>query len=81
MKNLNYAAFALAISVAAAGLSFSSAPAAAISPAPQAMSSAAGDAYVEKVEYGRCGYWYRTCRGRWGSGWRFRRCLSVHGCP
>jgi hypothetical protein len=81
MKKLNYAAFALAISVAAAGLSLSTASAAGISPVTQGTSRVADQGQVEKVQYGRCGAWYRTCRARWGFGGRFRRCMALHGCP
>ena len=36
---------------------------------------------IEKSQYRRyCRRWYRECRARWGSGWRFRRCMRRHGC-
>lgn len=36
---------------------------------------------IEKSQYRRyCRRWYHECRARWGSGWRFRRCMRRHGC-
>jgi hypothetical protein len=33
------------------------------------------------VQWRRCGFWRRECAVRWpGLGWRFRRCLAIHGC-
>ncbi len=33
-----------------------------------------------QVQYGRCRFWLRECRVRWGYGPRFRRCLARHRC-
>ena len=42
---------------------------------------AVDSALVMKVQYyGYCRRWYRECRYRWGAGWRFRRCMRIHGC-
>ncbi|MDX2259698.1 MAG: hypothetical protein NW205_12385 [Hyphomicrobiaceae bacterium] len=30
--------------------------------------------------YGRCSAWRAECASRWGYGWRYRRCLRIHGC-
>ncbi len=30
--------------------------------------------------YRRCYRWRRICRNRWGYGWRYRRCMRIHGC-
>lgn len=35
---------------------------------------------VHQVHYSYCRRWYRECRYRWGAGWRFRRCMRLHGC-
>jgi hypothetical protein len=35
---------------------------------------------IEKAGYGRCWRWNAVCRDRWGFGWRYRRCMRVHGC-
>lgn len=35
---------------------------------------------VQPAQYGYCRRWYRECRYRWGGGWRFDRCMRVHGC-
>lgn len=36
---------------------------------------------VQEVQYSNyCRRWYRECRYRWGAGWRFRRCMRIHGC-
>jgi hypothetical protein len=43
----------------------------------------AADSLVQQVRRGgpRCWYWRNECAARWGWGnWRFRRCLSRHGC-
>jgi hypothetical protein len=34
-----------------------------------------------QVQWRRCGFWRRECAIRWpGLGWRYRRCLTIHGC-
>lgn len=30
--------------------------------------------------YGRCNYWHRECRRRWGGGRDYRGCMRHHGC-
>lgn len=36
---------------------------------------------VDEVRWGRrCRSWNRTCRYRWGRGWRYRRCMRRHRC-
>ena len=35
---------------------------------------------VEKAGYGYCWRWNAVCRSRWVAGWRYRRCMRVHGC-
>jgi hypothetical protein len=36
---------------------------------------------VTPVQWGRCYYWRRVCADRWPwLGWRFRRCMVIHGC-
>ncbi len=57
------------VSYAAAGL-----------PQSQSPSIAAGDSLVQQAHYGRCRFWRHECRRRWGFGWRFRRCMVIHGC-
>jgi len=27
-----------------------------------------------------CWRWNAICRDRWGWGWRYRRCMRIHGC-
>jgi len=65
-----------------AGATLTPAPSNAAGPPQPPMTSAvSGKSLVEQVQYGRrCGYWRRTCRFRWGFGWRYRRCLRRHGC-
>ena len=57
-------------------LAGSSAMAAPVTPAPPVLDSSP----VQQVQYGYCRRWYHECRYRWGAGWRFRRCMRVHGC-
>lgn len=55
----------------------SASEAAPVTPAPPAIDSS----LVQEVQYSNyCRRWYRECRYRWGAGWRFRRCMRIHGC-
>jgi len=53
-----------------------SARAASLTPAAPVLDSK----LVQPVHYNYCRRWYAECRYRWGAGWRFRRCMRVHGC-
>jgi len=35
---------------------------------------------IIEVRQNRCANWHRICVNRWGHGWRYRRCMAVHGC-
>jgi hypothetical protein len=35
---------------------------------------------IDKVGWRRCARWNYICRDRWGWGWRYRRCMRIHGC-
>lgn len=35
---------------------------------------------IIKTGPGRCWRWNAICRDRWGWGWRYRRCMRLHGC-
>ncbi len=75
MKSFAYATCGLALLGAASFIAPSASSAAEVSRAPAAAQSS-----VVNVQYGRCVRWRRICRDRWGFGWRFRRCMGVHGC-
>jgi hypothetical protein len=53
-----------------------SASAAPMTPVPRVVEST----QLQQVQYGYCRRWYHECRDRWGAGWRFRRCMRLHGC-
>lgn len=39
-----------------------------------------GQSQVQQVQYNYCRRWNRECRARWGGGWKYRRCMRIHGC-
>ena len=76
----------LLLSLASLGLGFASMGAQA-APGPQMSHPAVStEALAQPVEYGGryrnyCGRWREECRERWGfRSWRYRRCMSIHGC-
>ena len=78
MRTIISASFGLALAVSA--FSLSSVPASAVE-TPAA--AAAISSHVTKVEerHERCHHWREECHERYpGGGWRFRRCLTIHGC-
>jgi hypothetical protein len=77
MRSLLYGTCGLAFLGAAAFLSPSSSSAAGL-PLPSLPGTVGSEAV--QVQHGRCFYWYRVCRIRWGYGWRFRRCMAIHAC-
>jgi len=76
MRALIPAAFGLAL--AASAFAFSTAPASAIE--AQATVSSAVSSGVMKVSE-RCERWDHRCQNLYpAGGWRFRRCMALHGC-
>ena len=74
----------LAASVVAIGLSAAGTPSEAAQLLPQL--KVTNQSLAQPVQYWRhrhnyCYRWRHVCADRWGwGGWRFRRCLRVHGC-
>ncbi len=72
-----------AFAVSALALTMSTGAFAASAPGQMISPTLATQSLVEHVQYGyryRCRRWHRTCRARWGYGWRYRRCMRNHGC-
>jgi hypothetical protein len=75
-----------AAAASAMALTVSTGALAASAPGQQLLApNLATQSLVEHVQYGygyrrRCRHWHRTCRYRWGYGWRYRRCMRIHGC-
>lgn len=78
MKTLHCATAGLAFLAVASAASWASA--AEVSPVPQISQALSAESGVQKVQGGRCVRWRNICRARWGVGWRFRRCMTIHGC-
>jgi hypothetical protein len=79
MKALHGTAFGLALFAAAlCGNAASAAQISSGSQLPLVSSQAASP--IQKIQFGHCARWHRICRARWGFGWRFRRCMRIHGC-
>jgi hypothetical protein len=71
----------LAIAAIAAPLAFSATSSQAAPASPLGLAGQPETSAVTLVEWGRCRHWRRECAERWPMfGWRFRRCLVIHGC-
>ena len=80
MSNLKYLAIP-ALALVALTQSISATPATAGPASGLATSEfAARQSLVEKTGGGYCWRWNAICRDRWVAGWRYRRCMRVHGC-
>ncbi|MEZ5844651.1 MAG: glycosyl hydrolase family 5 [Hyphomicrobiaceae bacterium] len=75
---------AFASTAVAVGLALSAGSANAASPAPLTLLKdlTARASTVDHVQYRpHCRKWRHICANRWpGLGWRFRRCMRLHGC-
>lgn len=71
--------FVVAAGISLVGLILA-APAASAAPFTPIEQTAWGQSQVQKVHYSYCRRWNRECRARWGGGWRYRRCMRIHGC-
>jgi hypothetical protein len=70
----------LAIAAIAAPLAFAATSQAA-PVSPLGLASQPEPSAVTQVQWRRCGFWRAECARRWPMlGWRFRRCLVIHGC-
>ncbi len=76
------AAAAILVPLALAANSAQAAPANPfVSHAPAASSSIVLADWDDRGWRRRCHFWRHECAERWpGLGWRFRRCLVIHGC-
>lgn len=79
MRNLLLAACVASLSAASLVSPASAFPAASM---PAAAPAAPGiESTVTKIDYRYCRAWRRECAARWGwHGWRFERCVRIHGC-
>jgi hypothetical protein len=68
----------LALAAVATSLAVFSLPSQAV---PVNTVPAVDSGFATQVQWRRCIFWRNECAVRWpGHGWRFRRCLAIHGC-
>ncbi len=71
----------LAIAAIAAPLAFAASTSQAAPASPLGLAGQPEQSAVTQVQWGRCHFWREECARRWPFlGWRFRRCLVIHGC-
>jgi hypothetical protein len=75
MKRLIYVTFGAAL----LGASAIASPASSLDVGQMAKAAPQRPALLQ-VRHERCALWRRVCRVRWSQGWRYRRCMAVHGC-